>query len=128
MGIDLVRLFTNMYFSAAMILFAIGLAIMVMDPNLIKKIIGLNIVDTAIFLFIVSSGYIHGGSAAIVKTGLERPYYVNPLPSALILTGIVVAISVTAFSLALVVKLYSYYGTIDTNELAAIRRNQHDRI
>ena len=117
------NLITNLYFMAAMLLFVIGLSIMVMDPNLIKKIIGLNIADTAIFLFIVSTGYIRGGSAAIAGTGLNREIFVNPLPSALILTGIVVAVSTTAFSLIMVEKLYSYYGTINIDEIAKMRRN-----
>jgi len=122
MGINLTHLLTNMYFVAAMVLFVIGLMIMVMDPNLIKKIIGLNIADTAVFLFIVSTGYIRGGSAAIAGTGLDRQIFVNPLPSALILTGIVVAVSTTAFALIMVIKLYSYYGTIDIDEIATRRR------
>ena len=124
MGIDFMNLAGNMYFATAMILFVIGLGIMVMDPNLIKKIIGLNIADTAIFLFIVSTGYIRGGSAAIAGTGLDREIFVNPLPSALILTGIVVAVSTTAFALVMVIQLYSYYGTINIDEIAQIRRSR----
>jgi multicomponent Na+:H+ antiporter subunit C len=124
MMIDGQNLITNMYFAAAMILFVIGLSIMVMDPNLIKKIIGLNIADTAIFLFIVATGYIRGGSAAIAGTGLDRQIFVNPLPSALILTGIVVAVSTTAFALIMIVKLYSYYGTINIDDIAQIRRSR----
>ena len=124
MMIDGQNLINNMYFAAAMILFVIGLSIMVMDPNLIKKIIGLNIADTAIFLFIVATGYIRGGSAAIAGTGLNRQIFVNPLPSALILTGIVVAVSTTAFALIMIVKLYSYYGTINIDDIARIRRSR----
>jgi multicomponent Na+:H+ antiporter subunit C len=124
MTIDPANLINNMYFAAAMILFVIGLAIMVMDPNLIKKIIGLNIADTAIFLFIVATGYIRGGSAAIVGTGLDRQIFANPLPSALILTGIVVAVSTTAFALIMIEKLYSYYGTINIDEIARMRRHR----
>ena len=124
MMIDGQNLVNNMYFAAAMILFVIGLSIMVMDPNLIKKIIGLNIADTAIFLFIVATGYIRGGSAAIAGTGLNRQIFVNPLPSALILTGIVVAVSTTAFALIMIVKLYSYYGTINIDDIARIRRSR----
>ncbi len=124
MTIDLANLSNNMYFAAAMVLFVIGLTIMVMDPNLIKKIIGLNIADTAIFLFIVATGYIRGGSAAIAGTGLNRQVFVNPLPSALILTGIVVAVSTTAFALIMIEKLYAYYGTINIDEIARMRRQR----
>ncbi|NLK73249.1 MAG: cation:proton antiporter subunit C [Clostridiales bacterium] len=107
-------LLNNYYESASIILFGIGLATLMLNRNLIKKIIGMNIMDTSIFLFLVAKGYITGRKAPIITTGFEGiDAYVNPIPSALILTGIVVAVSVTAFLLALTVKIYEAYGTVD---------------
>jgi len=102
-----------------MLLFLIGFHTMLTHSNLIKKIIGMNIMETGIFLFFISLGYVRGGSAPIISEGVE--VYINPLPSALILTGIVVGVSLTAFALALVVKLYMYYGTIDADEIMRLR-------
>ena len=113
------NLLTNHFEVAAMILFAIGLVTLLLHKNLIKKIIGLNIMDTAIFLFLTAKGYITGRSAPIIVDGVVLPgTYVNPLPSALVLTGIVVAVSITAFALALSVKLHAHYGTLDMDKIA----------
>ncbi|MCL1836401.1 MAG: cation:proton antiporter subunit C [Treponema sp.] len=111
---------------AAIILFGIGLTTLLLQKNLIKKVIGVNIMDTAIFLFLTAKGYIAGGKAPIVMDGVtDTALYINPIPSGLVLTGIVVAVSVTAFMLALCVKLYEYYGTLDMEKitLMAERRN-----
>lgn len=116
------NLLKNMHFLTAMILFLIGFHTMLTHSNLIKKIIGMNIMETAIFLFFISIGYVRGGSAPILNEGAQT--YVNPLPSALILTGIVVGISLTAFALALVIKLYKYYGTVDADEIMRIRSEE----
>lgn len=113
------KLIDNLHFLTAMILFLIGFHTMLTHSNLIKKVIGMNIMETGIFLFFISVGYIRGGSAPLVKAGTEG--YVNPLPSALILTGIVVSVSLTAFALALIIKLYKYYGTIDADEIMRLR-------
>ena len=117
-------LFYNHFESAAMILFGIGFVTLLFQKNLIKKIIGLNIMDTAIFLFLASRGYITGRSAPIITSG-DPNYigsYINPLPSALVLTGIVVAVSVSAFALALSLKLYEHYGTLDMDKIALMPR------
>ena len=111
-------LITNHFELAAMILFGIGFVTMLMQKNLIKKIIGLNIMDTAIFLFLASKGYITGRAAPIIVDGITAAeHYVNPTPSALVLTGIVVAVSITAFALAITLKLYKQYGTLDMDEI-----------
>lgn len=107
-------LLTNYYESASIVLFGIGLATLMLNKNLIKKIIGMNIMDTSVFLFLVAKGYITGRKAPIIMDQFEGVNaYVNPIPSALILTGIVVAVSVTAFLLALTIKMYEMYGTVD---------------
>lgn len=112
------RLATNYVETASIILFGIGFMTLLIHNNLVKKIIGMNIMDTSIFLFFIAKGYIAGREAPIIKgayKGVEA--YVNPVPSALMLTGIVVAVSVTAFALALTVKIYEKYGTIELNEI-----------
>lgn len=116
------KLLINYFETASMILFGVGLATLLLHNNLIKKIIGMNIMDTAIFLFFISKGYIHGKEAPIIRGGNRGIHgYVNPVPSALMLTGIVVAVSITAFALALTVKLHEKYGTIELDEIMKIR-------
>lgn len=110
----------NYFYFVAIVLFLIGFHTMLTHSNLIKKIIGMNIMETAIFLFFVSIGYIQGGKAPIVD-GQTTIQFVNPLPSAVILTGIVVGVSLTAFSLSMVIKIYKYYGTVDADEIMRLR-------
>ena len=112
------NLFVNYYEAVAMILFGIGFTTMLLHPNLIKKIIGLNIMDTAIYLFLAAKGYIEGKLAPIIVNGdLAMETYINPIPSSLVLTGIVVSVSVTAISLSLVQKLYKKYNTLNIDEI-----------
>ncbi len=103
-------------------LFLIGVYTMITRKNLIKKIIGMNIMDSAINLFFISMGSIEGGVAPIKIIGVENVIYVNPLPQALILTAIVVSVSVTAFALSLCVKLYEQYGTLDADKIREVRK------
>lgn len=102
----------NFPYFVAIILFSMGTLIVLTQPNLVKKVIGINVMETAIFLFFITVGNIHGGVPPIFDPQYPDLLYVNPLPSVLMLTGIVVSFSVTAFALALIVKLYIYYGTI----------------
>ena len=84
----------------AVILFAVGFATLLLHRNLFKKILGLNIMDTASCLLLTSMGYIEGRSAPIIVDGVtDVSRYVNPLPAGLVLTGIVVSVSVTALML-----------------------------
>lgn len=115
-------LYDNTFYAMTIIIFLTGFWVMLTHSNLIKKIIGMNIMESSIFLFFVAIGYVDGRSAPIL--GREGVQYINPLPSALILTGIVVSVSVTAFALGLVIKLYQHYGTIDVDEIAQIRRSE----
>lgn len=112
---------TNHYYLASMLLFVIGFHTMLTHSNLVKKVMGLNIMETAVFLFIVSSGYIEGAKPPIAEGPWDRGPFVNPLPSALILTGIVIAVSLTAFALSLIVQMYRFYGSLDADEIARIR-------
>ena len=103
---------------AAVILFAIGFSTLLLNRNLLKKIIGMNIMDTAVFLFLTSIGYIRGKLAPIVTEGaVSYKDYVNPIPAGLVLTGIVVSVSVTAVMLALTVRLYQRYHTLNLDEI-----------
>lgn len=112
------KLITNYYEVGAIVLFGVGFAILLLHNNLIKKIIGMNIMDTAIFLFFIAKGYINGMEAPIIiDPKIAGTNFVNPIPTSLMLTGIVVAVSVTAFALAITVKIYDYYGTIELDEI-----------
>jgi multicomponent Na+:H+ antiporter subunit C len=111
------RLLHNYHYAVAMLLFCIGLYTVIMRRNIIKKLIGLNIMETAVFFFYISLGYLDGGIAPIRTGGADPSRMVNPIPQALILTGIVVAVSVTALALALVILLYRQYGTLDVDRL-----------
>jgi len=115
-------LVNNYMFIGAVIMFGIGFMILLLHNNLIKKIIGMNIMDTSVFLLFVSLGYIKGKEAPIIVGGeISKMGYVNPLPTGLMLTGIVVAVSVTAFMLALTIKLNDMYGTIELDEIQKMR-------
>lgn len=111
------RLLHNYHYIAAMLLFCIGLYTVIVRRNIIKKLIGLNIMETSVFFFYISLGYLDGGIAPIRVGGADPTRMVNPIPQALILTGIVVAVSVTALALALVILLYRQYGTLDVDRI-----------
>ncbi len=96
-------------------LMMIGLYTMISRGNLIKKIVGLNIFQTSVFLLYISLGFVRDGSAPILSEGVEL--YSNPLPHVLILTAIVVGVATTALGLALVVRIKEAYGTVEEDEL-----------
>jgi multicomponent Na+:H+ antiporter subunit C len=109
-------LWHNLDYVAFVALFCIGLYAVVARDNLIKKLLGLNIMETAVFAFIVTSGMIDRGTAPIAGPGIAGPF-ASPLPQALILTGIVVAVSVTALALGLIIEIYRQCGSIEADEL-----------
>lgn len=112
------NLLSNYYETVAMILFGIGFTNLFLQRNLIKKVIGLNIMDVAVYLFLAAKGYIDGRIAPIIVNGVTTvDKYINPIPSGLVLTGIVVSVSVTAVSLSLIQKLYKRYHTLDLDEI-----------
>lgn len=109
----------------AILLFGIGFANLLIQKNLIKKIIGLNIMDTAVYLFLAEKGYIIGRMAPIIVDGVQdKEAYINPIPSGLVLTGIVVSVSVTALMLSLTVRLYKRYHTLDLDEISIRLRRE----
>ena len=112
------NLLVNMDEVAAVILFGIGFTTLLLHRNMIKKIIGLNIMDTAVYLFLAAMGYVDGRMAPIVENGVtDVEAYINPIPSGLVLTGIVVSVSVTALMLALTIRLYRKYHSLDLDEI-----------
>ncbi len=120
-------LWDNRIQCVAMLLFAVGFATLLLHPNLMKKIIGLNIMDTAAYLFLTSIGYIEGRLAPIVTNPATDPArYANPLPAGLVLTGIVVSVSVTALMLALTVRLYERYHTLDLDKIYLMARQEEE--
>ena len=107
--------------AAAMILFVIGFATLLFQRNLIRKLIGMNMMDAGLFLFLTSLGYIGGRRPPILEEGLAgAENYVNPVPAGLVLTGIVVSVSVTAVMLSLTIRLYKRYHTLDMDEIYAM--------
>jgi multicomponent Na+:H+ antiporter subunit C len=109
-------LWRNLDYAASVVLVCIGLYAVIAKGNLIKKFMGLNIIETAVFAFIVALGVVDGGDAPIYGPDAHPPF-VNPLPQALILTGIVVAVSTTALALSLIVRIWHQCGTIEADEL-----------
>ena len=100
---------------ASVVILMIGLYTIITRGNLIKKVIGLNIFQTAVFLLYISIGYVEGGTAPIVQAGAE--YYSNPLPHVLILTAIVVSVATTSLALTLIVRVREAYGSIEEMEI-----------
>ena len=111
--------------AVAVILFVAGLGMLLFRRNLIMKLIGMNIMDTGTFLFLASMGYIAGRKAPIVTNGvMETSAYINPVPAGLVLTGIVVSVSVTAIMLALTVRLYKRYHTLNLDDIYVLSKHQ----
>ena len=121
------NLINNYPEAVAMILFGIGFSNLLLQKNLIKKIIGLNIMDTATYLFLALKGYIFQRKAPVVVDGVtQAEHYVNPIPSGLVLTGIVVSVSVTALMLSLTIRLYRRYHTLDLDEITTRIRKEEN--
>ena len=118
------NLINNYPEAVAMILFGIGFSNLLLQKNLIKKIIGLN---TATYLFLALKGYIFQRKAPVVVDGITQvEHYVNPIPSGLVLTGIVVSVSVTALMLSLTIRLYRRYHTLDLDEITTRIRKEEN--
>ena len=119
------NLFANYYEAVSVILFGIGFTTLLLNRNMIKKIMGLNIMDTAIYLFLAAKGYIFGRKVPIVMGTVPEPdTYINPIPAGLVLTGIVVSVSVTAVMLSLTIRLYRRYHTLDIDEITRLVKEE----
>lgn len=119
------NLIVNYGEAVAMLLFVIGFANLLLQMNLIKKIIGLNIMDSAVYLFLAEKGYIQGHTVPIVVDGIQSvEAYINPIPAGLVLTGIVVSVSVSALMLSLTIRLYRRYHTLNLDEIATLLQKE----
>ena len=126
MNINLVQhLLLNIEETVSIVLFGIGFTILLLHRNLIKKIMGMNIMDTATYLFLAAKGYITGRAVPIVVDGIQDvEAYINPVPSGLVLTGIVVSVSTTALMLALTIRLYERYHSLDLDEILILAKEE----
>ena len=97
------------------ILMMIGLYIVLAHNNLVKKLIGINVFQTSIFILFISMGKITGGTAPILSE--THDVYSAPLPHVLILTAIVVGIATTALGLAIVIRINKAFGTVEDDEI-----------
>ena len=115
---------------AYVILLMIGLYAMIAKNNLVKKIIGMSIFQTAVILFYVSIGYKKGGTIPVLMGGhgaasaVKAVDYINPLPHVLMLTAIVVGVATLGVALALALKVYKEYGTLEEDEINQKLRNE----
>jgi multicomponent Na+:H+ antiporter subunit C len=105
------------------ILMMTGLFIVISRPNLIKKLIGLSIFQTSVFIFYISLGKVAGGTAPILD-GNPGTLYSNPLPHVLILTAIVVGVATTALGLALILRINEAFGSIEEDDIIAAKVSQ----
>ena len=100
------------------VLMMAGLYVVMASRHLVKKIVGLNIFQTAVFILFISMGKVGGGTAPILVEGTTL--YSNPLPHVLILTAIVVGVATTALGLAIAVRIYEAYDSVDKEDIAAM--------
>lgn len=106
-------------------LIALGIYAVIAKNHLIKKILGIAIIEYAVNLFLILVGYRSGGIAPILQKGMNRSYFnanaVDPLPQALVLTAIVIGLGTLALMIALAIKLYKKYGTFDMSQIRELR-------
>ncbi|MCP5157202.1 MAG: cation:proton antiporter subunit C [Ectothiorhodospiraceae bacterium] len=107
---------------AVVVLMMTGLYVVIANGNLVKKVIGLNIFQTSVFILYISFGKRLGGTAPILSPDFEL--YSNPLPHVLILTAIVVGVATTALALALVIRIHRGYGTLEEDEIERIEAEE----
>ncbi len=107
------------------ILMMLGFYAVIARGNMVKKMVGLNIFQTSVFMLYISVGKIDGGTAPIL-TGDPASVYSNPLPHVLILTAIVVGVATTAVGYALIIRIYEAYGTIEDDEVAVLIDGDQD--
>jgi multicomponent Na+:H+ antiporter subunit C len=116
--IVLVDLLAHYNYWVVVALMMLGMYVVMANPNLVKKVVGLNIFQTAVFIFYISLGEREGATAPILDDAYT--FYVNPLPHVLILTAIVVGVATTALALALIVRIHRAYETIEEDEIDAL--------
>ncbi|MCP4692155.1 MAG: cation:proton antiporter subunit C [Desulfobacterales bacterium] len=129
---DLVSIIvSNLNYWAYITLMMIGLYAMIVKNNLVKKIIGMSILQTAIILFFISTGAKRNATIPIIEHAhgaeshaIDAVNYINPLPHVLMLTAIVVAVATLGVALALIVKLHQRYGTLEEDEILALLKER----
>ncbi len=101
------------------ILLVIGLYGMLAKRNLVKKVIGLNIFQSAIFLFFIKSSFKFNATVPVIdpELGIEPGLYFNPLPHVMILTAIVVGVAITGVAMAILLTIYRSYGSLDEEKI-----------
>ncbi len=104
------------------VLMMVGLYILIARDNLVKKMMGLNIFQVSVIMFWVSIAKVRGGTAPIIPEGAEDVVYSNPLPHVLMLTAIVVGVATTGLGLALIVRIYEAYSSIEEDTLREMDR------
>lgn len=115
----MIETITSLYnYWISIVLMMIGFYIIIAQGNLLKKIIGLNLFQTAVFIFYISISMVEGGSVPILHDDIT--VYSNPLPHVLILTAIVVGIATTALALALIIRIKESYGSIEEQDIQDI--------
>jgi multicomponent Na+:H+ antiporter subunit C len=102
---------------AVIFLMMVGFYTLIARGNLVKKLIGLTLFQTSVFILYISMGKITGGTAPILMESAEPVVYSNPIPHVLILTAIVVGVATMALGLSLVVRIKEAYGTIEEDEI-----------
>ena len=110
----------NWNYFVVIVLMMSGLFIVISRYNLVKKLVGLSIFQTSVFLFYITLGKVAGGTAPIIS-GDPDAVYSNPLPHVLILTAIVVGVATTALGLALVLRIHTAFGSIEEDEILAMK-------
>ena len=123
------HLLENRFETASVLLFVVGLAGMLFNRNLFKKVVSMGFMDSAIFLFLTSAGFVEGHIAPIIadpSVPATMEVYSSPLPAGLVLTGIVVSVSFTAFSLALTQRLYKKYHSLTIDEIMMRAQKSED--
>ncbi len=122
----LVFIISRMNYFVYIILMMLGLYGIFMKNNYMKKIIGLNILQTAIILFFISMGAKNNATIPILVHGhgqaVKAAHYMNPLPHVLMLTAIVVAVATLGVALAMVIKIYQDFETIEENRVLQVLR------
>jgi multicomponent Na+:H+ antiporter subunit C len=129
-GWDSVELIISKYnYWVYIILMMIGFYAMIGKRNLVKKLVGMNIFQTAIILYFVSTGAKRGATIPIVEHGhggiahaIQAAHYVNPLPHVLMLTAIVVMVSTFGVAMAIIIMLYRRYNTLEEDEILELRK------
>lgn len=110
----MIDLISHHFYFTFVLVFVVGLYTVIDSAHLVKKVVGLNLVQVSVFFMFVSAGSVDGGAPPLVF--IDGPH-ANPLPHAIVLTAIVVGVSLTAVGLALVVRLNDEFGTVDVHEI-----------